>query len=72
MGGAKSEGDAREGRAASGREEEEEAKSWSYRDTVLSGNIRQAVCQETDRKGGGFLLPDDQCTKIKRPVTVFL
>ena len=39
VGGAKAEGDARKGRAASGGEEEDEAVSRSYHDTVLSGKL---------------------------------
>ena len=53
------EGAAREGRAASGREEEYEAVSQSYHDTVLSGKLRQAVRWETNREGGECLLLDD-------------
>ena len=40
----------------------------SYQDTVFSGKLRQAVRQATDRERGGYLLPDDQCTKTGRPV----
>ena len=53
------EGAARDGRAASGGEEEDEAISQSYNDTVFSGKLRHAVCRKTDREGGGCLLPDD-------------
>ena len=63
VGDAEAEGATREGRAASGEEEEDEAVARSYHDTVLSGNIRQAVRRETYREGGWCLLPDDQCTK---------
>ena len=62
------EGAAREGRAARGGEEEEEEITWSYHNKVLYGNLRQAVHWATDRKGGGCLLPDDQCTNTGRPV----
>ena len=62
------EGAAREGRATLGGEEEYEAVARSYHDTVLSVNLIQAVYLETDREGGGCLLPDDQCTKIRQPV----
>ena len=58
VGDAEAEGAAREGRAASGGEEEEEV-SWSYHDTVLSGKLCQAVLRATNREGGGCLLPDD-------------
>ena len=48
-GGAEAEGAAQEGRAASDGEEEDEAVSRIYHDTVLSGKIQQAVHQATDR-----------------------
>ena len=63
VGDAKAKGAAREVRAASGGEEEDEAVARSYHNTVLSDKLRQAVCQETDREGRGYLLLDDQCTK---------
>ena len=72
VGDAEAEGPAREGRADSGREEEDEAASRIYNDTVLSSKLRQAVCRATDREGGGCLLPDDQCTKPGRPVAEVL
>ena len=72
VGGVKAEGVAREGRAASGGEEEEEAVARSFHETVLSGNLRQAVRRATDWEGGGCLLPDDQCTKTGRPVAEVL
>ena len=40
----------------------------SYHDTVLSGKLRKAVYWAINRKGGGYLLSDDQCTKTGRPV----
>ena len=40
----------------------------SFHDTVLSGKLRQAVCWETNREGGGCLLPGDTCMKTGRPV----
>ena len=49
VGDANAEGAAREGRVASGGEEEEEAVERSYHDTVLSGKLRQAVRQATYR-----------------------
>ena len=61
------EGAAREFRAASTGEEEEELVSRSYQDTVFSDKIRKSVCQATDREGGGCLLPDDQCMKTRKP-----
>ena len=69
---AKAEGDAREGRASSGGDEEDDAVSLSYHNTVLSGKLRQVVRQATDREAGGCLLPDDQCTKTGRPVAEVL
>ena len=69
---AKAEGGTREGRAASGGEEEEEAISRRYHDTVLSGKLRQAACWATNREGGGCLLPDDQCTKTGQPIAEVL
>ena len=68
MGDAKSEGAAREGNAASGGKEEDEAMARRYYDTVMSVKIRQDICQATNREGGGCILPDDQCTKTRQPV----
>ena len=42
VGDAEAEGDVREGRAARGGEEEDEAVDQSYHNTVLSGKLRQA------------------------------
>ena len=39
---------------------------------VLYGKLRQTFHQKTDRKGGGRLLPDDQCTKTRPPVAEVL
>ena len=66
------EGAAREVRAASGGEEEEEAVARSYHDTVMSGRLHQVVCRATNRDGVGFIFPDEQCTKTGRPVTEVL
>ena len=66
VGDAEAEGATREGRAVSGGEEEEKAVAWSYHDTVLSCDLRQAVHLATDREGGGCLLLDDQCTRTGR------
>ena len=72
VGDAKVEGAAQEGRAASGGEEEDEAAARSYHDTVLSGKLRQAVRQATEREVGVCILLDDQCTKTGRPVVEVL
>ena len=72
VGDAKAEGDSREGRAASGGEEEDKTITRSYHDTVLSGKLRQAARWATVREGGGCLLPDDQCTKTGLPVAEVL
>ena len=72
MGDAEAEGSAREGRAASGGEEKDDAMAQSYHGTVLSRNLQQAVRRATDREGGGCLLPGDQCTKTGRPVAEVL
>ena len=66
VGDAELEGSACEGRAASGGKEEDEAVVRSYHNTVLSGKLRYAVRQATDREGGGCLLPGDKCTKTGR------
>ena len=66
------EGDARGGRAASYGEEEEEAVSQSYHNTVLSSKPRQVVYQATNREEGGCLLLNDQCTKNGRTVAEVL
>ena len=63
VGDAEAEGADREGRATSGREEENNATAWSFHKTVLSGKLWKAVRRATVREGGGCLLPDDQCTK---------
>ena len=68
VGGTEAEGAVREGRVASGGEEEEEAKARSYHDTVLSSKLQQAIRQEAYREGGGCPLLYNQCTKTWRPV----
>ena len=68
VGYAEAEGGAREGRATSGGEEEEEAVSRRYHETVLLSKLWKAVRQATGRQGGGCLLPDDKCTKTGRLV----
>ena len=50
VGDAKSEGAVREGRATSGGEEEEDVAR-SYHETVLYGDLRQAIRKATDRGG---------------------
>ena len=61
VGDAEAEGAAREGRAAPGDEEEDEAVARSFHETVLSRKLQHTVCRATDREGGGCLLPEDQC-----------
>ena len=69
---AEADGASREGRTTRGREKEDNQQAWSYHSTVMSGNISHAVRSATNRKGGGCLLPDDQCTKTGRPVVEVL
>ena len=47
VGDAEVKGATREGRAARGGEEEDEAVEISYQDNVLSGKLRQDICQAT-------------------------
>ena len=70
VGDTEAEGSARDGRAASrGKEEEEdEAVSRSYHETVFSGKLSPAINQATNRKWGESILPYDQCKKNGRPV----
>ena len=68
VGDAKAEGAAQEGRAAFSGEEEEDAVARIFHETLLSGKLRQAVRQATNREGGECLLPGDKCTKTGRPV----
>ena len=68
VGDADAEGAAKEGRAARGGEEEDEAATRSYHDTILSGEISQAVRRATRREGGGCLFLNDQYTNTGRPV----
>ena len=72
VGDAEVEGADREGRAASGGEEEDDAVARTYHGTVFSGKLRQDFRRATDREGGGCLLQDDQCTKTGRPVAEVL
>ena len=51
VGDAEAEGAAREGIAASRGEEEDKAIVRIYHDTVLSGNMIQAVCRAAGREG---------------------
>ena len=57
VGDAEAKGASREGRAASGGEEEEEAVARSYHDTFLYGKLWQAVRWETGRERGGVYPP---------------
>ena len=68
MGDAEAEGAAREGRATSGGQREDDTVAQSYHDIVLYGKLRQVVGRATNREGGRCLLSDDQCTKTGRPV----
>ena len=63
VGDAEAEGAAREGGFASRGEEEDKVVAQSYHYTVFSSKLGQAIRQATKRKGGGCILPDDQCTK---------
>ena len=67
VGDAEAEGASREGRAAFSGKEEDDAMARGFHETVLSGKLRQAIHWATNRKGGGCILPDDQCTKTGRP-----
>ena len=62
------EGVAREGRADFSGEEEDGSVARSFHETLLSGKLRQAVHQATDREGGGCLMPGYKFTKTGRPV----
>ena len=71
-GDAKAEGVARDFRSASRGEEEDEAVSRIYHNTVMYGKLRQVVRWTTDRGEGGYLLLDYQCTKTGQPVAEVL
>ena len=64
VGGAEAEGAVREGRAASGRKEEDEAVAQSYHDTLLSGKLQQAVRQATNREWGSV---SSRMTNAQKP-----
>ena len=66
------EGAVREGRASFSGKEEDDAVAPSFHKNMLSGKLRQAVRQATNRKGGGCLLPEDKCSKTGRPVAEVL
>ena len=68
VGDAGAEGATKDDRSTSGGEEEEEAVSQRYHDTVLPGKISQAFIWATDMEGGGCLLLDNKCTKTGRLV----
>ena len=72
VGDAEVEGAAREGRAASGGEDKDEAVARNYHDTLLSGKLLRAVRQATKREGVGCLLPDEQYTNTGQPVAEVL
>ena len=68
LGDAEAEGAARDDRSASRVEEEDEAVARSNHEMLLSGKLRQAIRQATNRERGGCLILDNQCTKTGRPV----
>ena len=68
VGDAEAEGAARVGKSAFSGKEEDNAVARSFHETVLSEKLRQAICQATNREGGGCLLPGDKCTKTGQPV----
>ena len=68
LGNAEAEGAAREGRAASGGEEEDKNIAKSYHDTVLYDKLRKVVCQATDREVGGCIILDEHYTNTGQPV----
>ena len=72
VGDTEAEGAYREVRAAFIGKVEDKAVARGFHETVLSGKLHQAVLLATDRKGGGHLLPDDQCTKTGRLVAEVL
>ena len=39
---------------------------------MLLGKLRKAICQATNREGGGCVLPDDQYTKTGKTFAEFL
>ena len=59
VGGKAEKGDAREGRDASGVEEEDDTIFQKFHSKVLSGKLRQAVRQDTKKEDRGYLLLDD-------------
>jgi len=50
------------------RERTDEQAHRAYNSTVLSGKLRSAIRQLTDRDKGGVFAPDDKCTKTGKPV----
>ena len=72
VGDAEAEGAARDSRAAFSGEEEDDAVARSFHERVLSGKLRQAVRQATNREGGGCLLTKEKCTKTGRLVAEVL
>jgi hypothetical protein len=48
--------------------QDDESKARAFNSKVLSGRIRAAVRNLTNRDQGGVLQPDDACTKTGRPV----
>ena len=65
VGNMEAKGVAREGRMA--REEgDKEVRAQRFHDTVMSGNMRQAIWRFNARGGGGCLLPGDVCKNTGR------
>jgi hypothetical protein len=59
-------------RTASPRPSDDESQARAFHARVLSGRLRSAVRNITNREGGGVLNPDDNCTKAGRPVLEIL
>jgi hypothetical protein len=60
------------GRIRSNRTPDDEALARSFNAKVLSGRLRAATRNLTNRDGGEVLKPDDTCTKTGRPVVEVL
>ena len=58
----------REGRAASGEYKDKKSLAQKSHNTVLSDNLRQAVCLDDNREGVGCLHLDGCCGNTSRLV----